>query len=117
MNTKEILQELITRNGVNVQLKKDQEGYSFYWTYWGPSNCMDVGETTPTDYKFTTAKHRKRFKRITDKEVLFDIFKTVKRKSRWSGMHFEDVSKVVYAKLKEVYGDDTIKYYQTKYID
>ena len=113
----EILEELQTKKGVKVEVRKNTDGYSLSWTYMDKSTCLDAGETTPTEYKFPTAKHRRRFKRITDVQIVYDLFKAVKRKSRWSGLYFNDVSSIVYQNLKKVYGDDAVKYYDTQYID
>lgn len=112
------LQEFTTRKGVKVGIKKSEtEGVSLKWYIMYPSWCSDSGETVPTNYKFTTPKHKKKYTRISDEQVVIDLFNKIKRKRWLCKLDFSDISSIVYKHLKEVYGADGSKYYYTTYID
>ena len=107
-----------TKKGVEVSIvKSDTEGVSLKWYITYPSLCSDSGETVPTNYKFPTSKHKKKYTRVSDEQVVIDLFKKIKRKRWFCKLDFSDISSIVYKHLKEVYGDDGLKYYETNYID
>jgi hypothetical protein len=114
----ENLQEFTTRKGVRVRIKKsEEEGVLLYWDITYPSLCSDVGQTVPTNYKFPSLKHKKKYIRISDEQIVFDLFNKIKRKKWFCKLDFRNISTIVYKHLKEVYGDDCLKYYETNYID
>ena len=106
----------IKTNKVQVKLIKEQDGYSLSWSDHNYNTGWQVGQTTPTEYKYPSYKHRRRFKKITDKQILNDIFQSLKR-TKWLGLNFSKVSSIVYKHLQSVYGEDATKYYETKIID
>jgi len=112
------LQEFTTRKGVIVKIKNsEEEGLSLSWRIEYPGLCSDVGETVPTKHKFRNKKVEKIYKRIPEEQVVHDLFNKIKRKKLLNNLHFTDVSSIVYKHLKELYGDEGLRYYYTTYID
>ena len=116
MKVQEIIKSFTTRKGTEVKLLKEEDGYSLKWSELD-SNCLDVGMTIPTEYKFPSQKYRKRFKRIPDKEILFKTYDKIKRRSFWKGLNFNEVSSTVGNFFEELLQEEPYKYYETKYID
>ena len=107
-----------TKKGVEVSIvKSEKEGVSLKWYIMYPTWCSDSGETVPTNFKFISKKQEKRYTRISDEKVVYDLFNKIKRKRWLCKLDFSDISSIVYQHLKEVYGDDGCKYYYTNYID
>lgn len=112
------LQQFTTRKGVKVSIKNsEQEGVSLSWYIMYPTWCSDSGETVPTNFKFHSKKQEKRYTRISDEQVVYDLFNKLKCKKWLYKLDFSDISSIVYNHLKEVYGDKGEKYYYTNYID
>lgn len=115
------LQEFTTRKGISVQIVNSEvEGYSLSWKDQD-SYCKTqeyyYGETVPTNYKFPTNKHKKRFKCVDNEQFIFDLYKIIKSKKWIYKLGFSDVSSIVYKFMKDKYGDDAIKYFDTQYYD
>lgn len=117
----EILKQFTTRKGIIVQLKKsEEEGVSLYWedeAAYKETHCYDYGETVPTKHKFRNKEVEKLYERITDEQIVIDLFNKIKRKKWLNKLDFSDVSSIVYQHLKQIYDKDCVKYYSKGYID
>jgi hypothetical protein len=113
-----MVQEFTTKKGVKVAIKNcEKDGLSLRWRIELGGGCCDVGETIPTNFKFKTKKDEKSHRRITDEQVVNDLFNKIKSKKWLFKLDFTDVSQIIYKHLKELYGNDCFRYYETTYID
>jgi hypothetical protein len=117
----EKLQEFTTKKGIKVEIKKSEtEGLSLHWMDeegWRNTHCYDYGETIPTNYEFRTKEHKKSYRRISDEQVVIDLFNKIKSKRWFCKLGFSDISSIIYKHLKEIYGDEGFRYYSTGYAD
>ena len=115
-------QEFTTRKGIKVEIKKsEREGLSLCWedeAGYIETHCYDYGETVPTNYEFRTKEHQKRYRRVSDEQIVIDLFNKIKRKRWFCKLGFDDVRSIVSNHLKEIYGvDEGFRYYYTGYVD
>jgi hypothetical protein len=114
-------EEFVTRAGLRISLKNDDEGVSVEWWdekgYRESGGCYDWGETVPTKYRYPTKKHEKLFYRIQDEKIVYDLYKKIKSKRWYSKLSYNDVNSIVYKYMKELFGDDGCRYYGTGYVD
>jgi len=115
------LQEFTTRKGIKVKIvNSEKDGLSLYWedeVGYKETHCYDYGETVGTNHQFRNKDVEKRYRRVTDEQIVIDLFNKIKRKKWFCKLHFSDISSIVYKHLKEIYGDDGVKYYCTGYVD
>ncbi len=113
-----MIQEFTTKKGVKVKIvNSEKDGLSLRWNITYPSLCSDVGETVGTNHQFRNKQVEKMYRRITDEQVVYDLFNKIKRKKWLYKLEFNNISSIVFKHMKELYGDEGIRYYETKYID
>ena len=111
-------QEFTTKKGVKVKIvNSEKDGLSLSWGITYPGLCSDYGETVGTNHQFRNKQVEKKYRRIPDEQVVNDLFKMIKTKRWLRKLDFSDISSIVYKHLKELYGDEGLRYYYTTYID
>ena len=114
----EKLKEFTTKKGTIVKIRdSEKDGLSLTWRNELGGGCCDVGETIPTKFKFKTKKDEISHRRISDEQIVLDLFNKIKHKKWLYKLDFTDVSQIIYKHLKELYGNDCFRYYETTYID
>ena len=117
----EKLQEFTTRKGIKVKIiNSKKDGLSLHWedeVGYRETHCYDYGETVGTNHQFRNKDVEKSYRRISDEQVVINLFNKIKRKRWFCKLGFSDVSSIVYKHLKELYGDDGYRYYSTGYAD